>query len=91
VETRRPLTAASRWTNRACPFCGRAADHAVMVELRSFQGFTSQTLHQVGCPCGANGPARPSASEAAEAWGVSQAHESVPPRLAAKPLPRYAA
>jgi len=91
VETRRHLAPASRLTSRPCPFCGRPADSAVIVELRSFQGFNSQTLHQVGCPCGANGPARPSAREAAEAWDAAGAPDGVSPRLAAKPLPQYAA
>jgi Lar family restriction alleviation protein len=88
VETRRHLIPSSRLAVRPCPFCGRSSDSSVVDELRFFEGFESRTLHQVTCRCGANGPVRPSAAEAAEAWNAaSVAEDRAPRRSASNVLP----
>jgi Restriction alleviation protein Lar len=79
VELRRPSHPASRFTIRACPFCGRSSEFAVVEELRSFEGMSCKTLHQVICRCGARGPALPTATEATDAWNARQSNQEQRP------------
>jgi Lar family restriction alleviation protein len=83
LELRRPAAPAGRPPLRSCPFCGVAPE--TVAELRRFEGFQARTLHQVTCHCGAAGPTRISAKDAADGWnnGASSAEAALHPAVAA--------
>jgi hypothetical protein len=83
LELRRPAVPAAGLPLGSCPFCGVSPE--AVAELRRFEGFQTRTLHQVTCHCGAAGPTRLSAKDAADGWntGARGAEATLHPAAAA--------